>query len=261
MSSQDQSAEGFHPEIVGVQNWIENVIVRDGICPPVTKLMARYRDDQGQVDWTGLSSELHIASYMDQSPSDASTITNVARDYFKFISGAVSGTSPYTKVFILPTFARNVDYDTFMIKMTKDALLHSSRQVVKGVIEKIDDSRLVEGTTKEYLLKLLKGSNENQAYAAAQVILAFRPVYFYGREVKDKDVADMSGERGSRQRYKILSAAPYYLFQVVNILKSADLLGNLNREKLREHNTNLALHTNPMGHQDRLRKIREDIQG
>lgn len=250
-------------DIQVTQQWLDQDIVGRGICPPLVKLMQRYREANGPVNWEQLSSEVNIISFRKLDPTTSlEPIQTVAQEYVQFVTAAVRGTAPYTKIIILPDFKTNTLYDSFMKDLWTVSFLRllspDFNSIAKAVLGR---APLSEGRSRSELLARLDGDSENRKLAVAQILEGvFRYIYFYGRKIQDQDIADTTLDRGLRSRYKILARAPFYMTQIINDLRSEDLVRNLNVSRVHQRNTELALREELARYEARMSRLRSQVR-
>lgn len=134
-----------------------------------------------------------------------------------------NGAGPMSKVWVLPRFASNREYDIFMASI-KDTwmsrLMQSKRShnVMRKVLTRLyNEGRFVIDTPIQNYTNLV-GKNDTVTTEAAWGIVerSLSPSYFYGLPIGDEDLRDVGPERGDQQRYKVLMRAPFHCFQIVN---------------------------------------------
>lgn len=245
-----------------VQKWLEEEVAGRGICPPLLKLLQRYTSEAG-IDWQAVSSEVDIETFKSQNPRNKQLVTTVAASYVRYIINCARENGPYTKVIILPDFKSNAEYDEFMLQVKFGAItiLQSSQEnilLMKSIYERVATARSADPQS----IKRLIDNPALLLVLATQVVEgAFNPVYFYGKQIGVEDIQGFNGNRGPIERQKILARAPYYLLQVVNSLKSSELIGIMDRKKLHQHNTALALHDNVASHEEKMWGFRKIFSG
>lgn len=252
------------PDIKAIQTirqWLEEEIAGQGICPPLVKLFQQHRTADGSLDWSGnLANEVEMISFVTFKPNGRELLAQVTGSYVRMIVDAVNGHGPLTQVLILPDFRRNPDYDEFITQMKRNTLAQlvttawGVDTTRRGFIKAMDN----RGQPRRTTYQVLDNGIDGLVQAAANLVEgAFGPVFFYGQEVTNRDIADFSGERGPKDRQKVLSRAPYYLAQSVNILRSSEIIGNLDRQKLYRRNSDLARETNLKNHENLMRRLRQ----
>lgn len=248
------------PEVKAIRSWLEQEIVGKGICPPLVRLFQHYRDSDGTVSWDQLSGVVDIESYFRLSPYKPDLLLHKVSDsYLRFITEATQGNGPLTKIFILPEFRTNPDYDKFVDDMKKTAfarlvLSPDGQTIARSAFRQSAEAQRISQTI---VARILNSGRDGEIQAAANVIEGtFRPAIFYGKTITDKDISDLPDTRGPKERYKMLSRAPYYVIQVANSIGGMDLSGNLNRQRIYSRNTRLASETDIMDYEIKMRRFR-----
>jgi hypothetical protein len=248
------------PEIASMQDWITQEVIDKGTCPPLVKLARVYKGEGGEIDWASMAKEVEITSYRQYTNSSEILLGRVVTDYLQYISHMAKGTAPLTKVFVLPDFVSNPDYDAFMDDVKRTALetLLSTPEGVEISREAFQKIAQLRNLPKDQVGALLNGGKVEQTVIGINVVEGVaNPVYFYGNRLTDRDIADFSDTRGPRDRQRMLSRAPYYAFQVVNTLRSPEISANLNRPGLHARNTRLALKTDLNQYEGVMRRLRK----
>jgi hypothetical protein len=249
------------PEVLNMRRWIEQVVISKGICPPLVKLANGYKDEQGVINWNGLSREVDIVSHIGEKPYGDVLEQKVGVGYRQFIENATQGNAPLTKIFVLPDFDKDRDCLAFMVRIANNSLKtflssESGQAVMVSAFTRLSETA---GYDRDFISDILRNGAYNINQAANDVIFGcFNPVPFFGQEISDSLIQDFTSERrGPRERAKILSRAPYYGMQVVNTLRSKPLVGNLNQQKLYKRNTGIALKTDLQEYESLMRQFRE----
>ncbi len=243
-------------EVLAIQKWIETEIVGRGICPPLAKLLQQYRNENGIVQWDTLTSQVEIESFFDLKPLAKKSIEAVAESYLQFIVRASEGRAGMTQVIILPDFPQNKDYDKFMVevKVVVRAKLFTPEGWV--LVRSLFEQKGIKGGLSDIHTGELSEVMKLQEEVIQTIEGLFNPVYFYGKPLSERDVSDFPGARGDQNRQKVLSRAPYYLFQAVNGINTDELVGDLNRKRLYERNTELASETEMPKFEAKLKRLR-----
>lgn len=251
----------IQPEVQATRRWIEQEIGGRGICPPLVRLLQNHRNENGSVDWDRLSRKVDIDCYTHLNPYEPDLLRRVSDSYLRFITEATQGEGPLTKIFILPDFESNSDYDKFVndMKQTVLARLVLSQDgpaIARSAFQQYAEIKNVPLATINSILN----SGKPGEIEAAKIVIkgTFGPVYFYGEKVTNEDVSGFSDTKGPRDRYKILSRAPFYMIQISNAIGGRDLIGNLDRKRLRARNTRLASETSMVDYESKMREFRSD---
>lgn len=235
------------PEILSTQRWMEEFVAGKGICPPLVKVMQRYRDEEsGMVDWDRLSEKIEISSYHHLDPSNPHLLTLASLSYLRFITDAANGTAPLSTVVILPDFSTNAAYDEFLaaMKWRSVAMLSATPETRRTAISLFLKASEQRGTRRQAEAVLRREGSPAEAFVIGNLVdQAYRPIPFYGKELSSDDLIGFSEERGSIERQKFLSRGPYYMFQVVNMVDGFDLSRNLDRPRLYRRNNAMAFQT------------------
>ncbi len=246
-----------------LRRWIEEDIVDKKLCPPLVRVMYENRTAEGKYDWNALEKFIAIQSYVHLTAQSEQLVQAVAGDYVRFLVEATQGSSLLTSVFVLPNFKSNHDYDTFMEKVKSESVVkliaeegHATLRNARTKIDAMYGRSLQDKQRADRMEQLLHAGFEGQYLAASLLIEnSFNPVYFYGQDLSNKDIAEIPEDRGRRARQKILSRAPYYLMQVVNVLQRPELDVS-NKSTLYQRNTDYAMRTNPVAYGKRMNRLR-----
>jgi len=173
--------------------------------------------------------------------------SNKVFQYKLFVEASAQGRGQLTKLFILPDFTSNSDYDLFMgqmiCRMADELNNKNGFKTVRSALRK-------RGINDQTIDHWLRTSDETRRIAIANTLEGcFRPVYFYGRDISETDIIDISEERGPRERAQVLMRGPYYMAQMVNSLRVLELVHeDMNRQLLYCKNTEYALRQDLTGH-------------
>ncbi len=248
---------GVPKEVQIVRKWIETDIIGSAVCPPMVQLARQYPSADGGIDWTGMSKHVEISSHISMDPESPKLVETVASQYYKFMAKSADGAGPLTRMFILPDFANNPRYDRFardMVNATREKFrTNDGNKLARKIMIQLGAT---QGVRKNQVLQTMTESLGMEGAIAVIIQEGFNPAYFYGQAVSNRDVFDMPTTRGTTQRQKMLSRAPYYILQMVNTLASEPFKQRLNRERLHRRNTKLALATDLQDLEHRMRKYR-----
>jgi len=253
------SSSPIQPEVRATRRWIEQEIGGRGICPPLVRLLQDHRSENGSVHWDGLSREVDIEYHTHLSPYTPNLLRRVSVSYVRFITEATQGEGPLTKIFILPDFESNSDYDKFVNDMKQTVLARLVLSQDGPAIARSAYQQYAEITNVPFAtINRILNSGKPGVIEAAKIVVGgtFGPVYFYGKKVTNEDVSGFSVRKGPRDRYKVLSRAPYYMIQISNAIGGRDLIGTLNRQRLNARNTRLASETSIAGHERKMSEFR-----
>ena len=244
-------------EVVVVRKWVETDIIGSAVCPPMVQLARQYPTADGGVDWSGMSKHVEISSHIKENPESPRLVDTVASQYFRFMAKSAEGNGPLTRMFILPDFANNPRFDRFardMVNATRDKFrTNDGNKLARKIMIQLGAT---QGVRKNQVLQTMTERLGMEGAIAVIIQEGFNPAYFYGQALSERDVSDMPTTRGTTQRQKMLSRAPYYILQMVNTLASEPFKQRLNRERLHRRNTKLALSTDLQELEQRMRKYR-----
>lgn len=237
------------------QRWLEAEIIGHSICPPLVKITRPFRDPSGKVDWGKVEDKITFHDLTKKDPKDRGLINQAAEIYTTFLYGVSNGTAPVSRVVILPDFDSNSTYDQFMSQVqasTGNALLTERGSLAGASL--FDRVAQEQNLPMETIVRTMMGGPSE---IAVQLIDgAFRPVYFYGQRVSEQDTEGLSTDRGPMERYKRLMRAPFYMFQLVDILMEK-VYSPYDSSLVHQRNTRLALATNIEEHESTTRRFRE----
>ncbi len=251
----------IHPlplEITRTRRWIEEDVIKKGTCPPLIAVAKELRDGHGQIDWAALSQYVEIVSYHSVPVDSPSLRVNVTNDYLRYIEHATyDSDAPLTKIFILPDFRTNRDYDTFIADLQVAAFLRLTTTQKGQQLAEAAFLRTAQGSPDQDMVREIMASEDKTFRIAHNVLVTmFKPVNFYGKKLSDKDLEGLETDRGHLQREKVLSRAPYYLAQIPNIAGSAPITNRFNATTVFRHNTELAITTPLHRHEAAIRRFR-----
>lgn len=244
------------PEVVSMRVWIEQEVIGKKTCPPLVKLAQDYRGMDRNLNWNALSQEVEIVSLLQLSGDEL--LRTATASYLGCVKDVAREEGPLTKLFVLPDFPTNDAYDQFIYGM-KEAAIHNlvytqeGRETASVAFFKIANQRKLP---RDEVKAVLTGGNKEVTIASNIVDEFVMPIHFYGRKITKHDLVSFPGTRGEVERQQMLSRAPYYAFQVINIMRSGELERNLNRERVEAHNTQVALATDVVRYEGVMRKIR-----
>lgn len=248
------------PEVERMQAWIEQEVIEKKTCPPLVKLAQRYKDEQNNLDWNRLATEVDLRSYRHLSTSRDLLLATVVNDYVQYIAKEIQGTSPMTQVFILPDFTSNDEFNTFMedVKKTTFKRLRSTPEGIATAREAFAKAAEIQNIPQTQTLPLLNQGQRRQGVIVKELIEGpYNPIVFYGNALTDNDLNGFNTDRGPRERQKILSRAPYYSFQLVSAFRGLELSETLNTSKLYARNTQLVMGTSLPLFEARIHKLRK----
>jgi hypothetical protein len=235
--------EGILPEIASIRAWIEQEVINRGTCPPLNVVAQKCGGNNG-VDWNRLSREVDIVSLFPLSDVDLNR--RATSEYLNFLNTTNQGTAPMTRIFVLPDFLTNDAYDFFIFSMKNNAkkwfiTTKDGMETAREAVLKIAKARGIPGTS---VREILTRSDAPVEIANAIVDGFLMPTHFYGKNISRLDLTTFPVTRGPVERQQMLSRAPYYAFQLINPIRAANLSAHLNRQRLEEHNTEIALGVN-----------------
>lgn len=230
---------------VSIQRWLESEVMGRGLCPPLVKLAAGYRSDDGKLDWARLGALVRIEDHSAHRPGTEQLLDVISGAYLDFMVDAMKGNAPYTHIFILPLFPSNTAFDAFMATVKAMALWSLTKDPDGREFAEHSWEHWVLGQgARDDEIAAIRARPDAAQFIAKQVVEGlFNPIQFYGRRATDADFADVPDTRGPGIRYTILSRAPHYLVQVIDPIRGNALTGNLNRPAVHRRNTELALST------------------
>lgn len=244
-------------EVATTRRWIEEFVIGKAVCPPLVYLARKHQLADGGVNWDAIKDKVQIESYFGENPSLLTLPEKVADSYYKFIKFCVGGGKILSKIFILPDFGSNRDYDTFVYKMKGIAIARlgtvEGKKLVRSAVKQIG---MQKGRTNGEIKSATSTSLDMMLSTEQVTDVIFGPAYFYGRRVEFEDLANFSDKRGVRLRHRVLTRAPHYMIQMVNSLDKAGLDDRLDINKLNARNTKLALETNVDAHESRMAAFR-----
>ncbi len=248
---------GVPKEVQIVRKWVETDIIGSAVCPPMVQLARQYPASDGGVDWSGMAKHVEITSHIAMDPESPKLVDIVASQYYKFMGKSADGNGPLTRMFILPDFANNPRFDRFardMVNATRDRFrTNDGNKLARRIMIQLGAT---QGIGKNQVLQTINDRLGMEGAIAVIIQEGFNPAYFYGQALSNRDVSDMPTTRGTTQRQKMLSRAPYYMLQMVNTLASEPFRQRLNRERLHRRNTRLALSTDLQELEERMRRYR-----
>ena len=243
-------------DIAIVKAWIQDEVIGNLLCPPLVKLKAQHSDTEGSTDWVIFYDQIDIVSYRNLSPDSSELMGGVSKHYIGLMEQIKQRKAPLTGICILPDFETNRAYDTFIATLkgniiTSVLVSEQLQELIFSIQTLVNLSKGMKRTDIKNSINAVKSHKktnpavfEIEMRQSTTAILngAFNLIYFYGQEVSDEDVSDISEIRGPVERYKYLTRAPLYMFQVVNPFHSLteELTGTLNRPGLHRRNTQLA---------------------
>ena len=250
-----------YPEIVATQQWLEEFIIGKGICPPLAWYAKKNTFKDGTIDWSGFSRHLEINSYYNIKIADGRELTGkVSKDYLGFLDRARKGEAVSGAIYILPDFRSNRHYDEFMkrVKIESAERLSGTEDGTDLMEDALRQAQRIRGEDYSELILMAGGSESDRRFVASQFVEGlFNMVYFYGKRIERQQYKDFAATRGPVERQQVLSRAPYYLIQVVNALEDRSHMPAINRPRLYQKNTNMAVDTNLKQHDKRMSQIRK----
>lgn len=243
--------------------WAVETIAENRICPPLVKFLQDCRNPDGTLGWDKVKAEIHIDDFTQFQQDHPDLVPAVAGSVGTFMEMSYSPAGPLTKIFVLPDFRSNPEYDTFMSQVQSALILHyfdpSQHRNLDTLVRAAHQAN-PRITEHPIFAQEMKGDQYQQLNVIQQVVSGmFRPVYFYGRDLSDADTVGFM-DRGPALRQKILSRAPFYMMQIVNPFKSPSYSSGIDREGLRKRNTAYAAQHRPKDLRREMDRYRKKVR-
>ena len=223
--------------------WMIEVVADENICPPLVNFLQSARNPDDTFNWDEIVAKLPVTDLRYLNPDDQSSVSHVAGWVYDFMTTSYHSDAPISVVGILPDFRSNREYDEFMQAWKSNLVFHLMGASQRGDVNRINRAAANAGLVNyQRMQELLNGDIDSQIMAAASMVNElFRPVYFYGKPLSDRDTIGFdSNPTGPSPRQKVVSRAPFHLMQIVNSFQGLQLSAGLDRNRLRSRNTQFA---------------------
>jgi hypothetical protein len=254
---------------------IQEFVIAENTCPPLTKLSRRYTRPDGKIDWQDMANAKAVVFERLTSPTnsdDSLLLKELSNKYFEIYKQISEGSAPLTSLIIFPSSFRGNDrfdlIDRTARRNLAEMLINDRKNsqgnnIIINILEKGSENSGQPKETFSQLITYWRSNDLDKKYIVLQQIIDdfLGTVYFYGSTIRDRDLEGMQSDRGPVVRQKILSEMPFYTLQIVNTAHPLipDLMQRMDVRALRQENSRKSdeiLRSNAK-HNERKRRMKE----